>query len=280
MIRPNHEFGTEGGIGGRADVSVVIPCYRCAPTIGRALASVAAQALPPAEVILVDDGSGDETPTVLRRLKREYGNWVRILELPKNRGAGSARNAGWEAARGNFIAFLDADDAWHPLKIEMQYRFMLAQRDVVLCGHRHCATEHGSPVKAGVARLGNETIEVNKLAILLSNRFITPSVMIRRELPLRFESGSRYMEDHLLWMRVACAGHRVVRLEAELAYIFKAAYGASGVSSELWAMERGSLQNYRSLRRDQCIGWIGMLLLMGYSLLKYCRRLVIVAMRR
>ena len=75
-------------------VSVVIPCYRCAATLDRALQSVLAQTQPPAEIIVVDDASDDATPRVIAALPPS----IKKIRLPENRGAGSARNAGWQAA--------------------------------------------------------------------------------------------------------------------------------------------------------------------------------------
>ena len=78
-----------------AAVSVVIPCFRCAATVGRAVESVASQTLRPAEVVLVDDCSTDDTGLELGRLQRHYGAaWIKILKLARNVGPGGARNAG------------------------------------------------------------------------------------------------------------------------------------------------------------------------------------------
>lgn len=264
-----------------AAVSVVVPCYRCGHTIERALRSIAEQSLLPAEVLVVEDGSGDDTLSLVRGLAEKYSEgWIRVIALEKNQGAATARNAGWDEARYPFVAFLDSDDAWHTRKIEIQYTFMSVHSDVAICGHRHYTTNDDGADVEGDANSGGNVTVLSRVAMLLSNRFITPSVMVRRDLQLRFEEGRRHMEDHLLWMQAVCAGNRVVRLEAPLARIFKAPYGSRGLSGELWAMELGSLKNYWSLRRDHCIGWAGMLVLMGYSLLKYCRRVVIVAMRK
>ncbi len=109
-----------------AAVSVVIPCYRCGATIARAVASVLAQTLPVAEIILVDDASGDDTLAALEDIRRGHGDAaVRVLAAPANVGAGEARNLGWNAASQPWVAFLDADDAWHPRKIEIQYGWLL-----------------------------------------------------------------------------------------------------------------------------------------------------------
>ena len=118
-------------------VSVVIPCYRCGLTVRRALASIVQQSSRPQEVILVDDASGDDTWSTLTAFEAAHPGWVRLVQLPHNRGAASARNAGWAVATQPCIAFLDADDAWHPEKIEIQYDYMKRNPEVLLCGHRH-----------------------------------------------------------------------------------------------------------------------------------------------
>ena len=121
-----------------APVSVVMPCYRCAGTLARALESVAAQTVLPMEMILIDDGSADGTRALMQTLAGRYPQgWIRLVLQDQNTGAASARNAGWAVATQPFVAFLDSDDAWHPQKIEMQYAFMNANPEVALSGHGH-----------------------------------------------------------------------------------------------------------------------------------------------
>ena len=94
-------------------VSVVIPVYNAAPFVHRAIESALAQTHRPLEIIVVDDGSTDETAQIVRRYP------VTLLQQ-KNGGPGRARNAGVRLSRGEWIAFLDHDDAWHPEKTERQ----------------------------------------------------------------------------------------------------------------------------------------------------------------
>ena len=118
----------------RAPVSVVIPCYHSAGTIERALDSVAVQSWLPAEVIVVDDAGDDGTPELLGLLAGKHP-WLRTVRLDSNQGSASARNAGWEAATQTLVAFLDADDAWHPRKLEVQTALMLGNPEVAITGH-------------------------------------------------------------------------------------------------------------------------------------------------
>lgn len=262
-----------------APVSVVIPCYRCTATIDRAIASVAVQSRLPAEVIVVDDASGDGTREHLQALAAAHPpGWIRVLGLERNEGAASARNAGWAAATQRYVAFLDADDTWHPRKIELQYGFMEAHPEVALSGHGHTIVRADKPPEP-VADTG-VAWHLPRRPLLMSNRFVTPSVMLRRELQQRFRPGRRHMEDHLLWLEVQGAGRRVVRLSAPLAYVYKPMYGAGGLSAELWAMEKAELENYWILRRAGSLGPLATIALNAYSLLKFARRLVVSTTRR
>jgi len=97
-----------------AAVSVVVPCYRCAVLLSVPLPRLPLKTQRPEEVILVDDASGDETREIMKKLSRQFeSGWIKLVFLDENVGAGSARNAGWSIASQPYVAFLDADDAWH-----------------------------------------------------------------------------------------------------------------------------------------------------------------------
>jgi glycosyltransferase involved in cell wall biosynthesis len=213
------------------EVSVLIPCFRCETTIGRAVASALAQSMPSLEVIVVDDASPDGTARVLESLRGDER--VRVVTLARNGGAAAARNAAWEAARGEFVALLDADDAWHPRKLETQLGFMRAHPEFPMTAHQHAF--HDLP--PGGPRVGDRVQfrEISFRAMLYRNWFHTSSVMMRRDLPHRFEAGKRYGEDRQLWLDVA-AGRRIARIDAAGAHL-QAAVRVSGLSADLWAME-------------------------------------------
>lgn len=259
----------------RASVSAVIPCFRCGGTIRRAVTSVVRQSLVPAELILIDDASGDGTLGVLLDLQREFGrHWVKVVALDINCGPASARNAGWNAASGEYIAFLDADDTWHPRKLEIQYAFMQAHPEIALSGHTHERMAGSEPLDRPLGKPGYRF--VSKTQLLLSNRFITPAVMVRRNIPQRFLESARHMEDHLLWLEIISTGAKVARLNEPLAFVYKGPFGESGLSANMIEMERAELRNYRLLGKKGAIGVATMLFLCGYSLAKFARRMAIV----
>ena len=263
-----------------APVSTIIPCYRCTGTIERAVASVAGQSRPPAELILVDDASGDGTLERLRALADKHPpGWIKVIALSENRGAADARNAGWQAATQPYVAFLDSDDAWHPRKIELQHGFMASHPQVALCAHRHEILDSAQVPQTEVGDFTAETI--SKASLLMSNNFFAPTMMmLKRDVPHRFLSGRRHVDDHLLWLQILCAGLPFVRLSAKLAYTYKQPFGEGGLSGQLWQMEKAELANYWILRRNGSIGMPAALGLTVYSLAKFARRVAMVSVRR
>lgn len=263
-----------------APVSVVMPCYRCAATVTRAVLSVAAQTTRPAELILVDDASGDETLQQLHALQAQYGAWIRVVSLHANAGAASARNAGWKLATQPYIAFLDADDAWHPRKIEIQYGYMQRHPEVALSAHLcRQSPAHAPGTITWPMKWAGDVRAITWPQLLLRHQFVTPSVMLKRDIAPRFFEGARHMEDHRLWLEIVGLPLPAVRLEAELAAVYKAAYGASGLSADMWRMERAELANYRYFHALGKLSILQLLLLQGYSLVKFMRRLLIVLLQ-
>jgi glycosyltransferase involved in cell wall biosynthesis len=268
----------------RVPVSVVIPCYRCAATIERAVASVAAQSQLPERVILVEDCSGDDTLARLYQLQSRYpAGWIEVIAKPRNGGPGETRNIGWEAAATPYVAFLDADDSWHPRKLELQYRLMADDPELALTGHRGRNLDGDAPPAADgalPARPHEHARPVPPNRLLLFNEFITRSVMLRRDLPQRFEPHKKYCEDYLLWMQIVFAGHKASVLELPLAYAFKADSGDGGLSQHVWRMEKGELDAYRRIFRAQRIGPLVALPVYLFSLAKFARRYLFARLRR
>ncbi|MEQ8848772.1 glycosyltransferase family A protein [Botrimarina sp.] len=100
---------------GTPTYSVVVPCYNGAPFLRETLDSVLAQTAPPLEILVIDDGSTDDSAAVAE----SYGDPVRVIRQP-NQGESVARNRGIDEARAEWVAFLDADDLWRPSKLAAQ----------------------------------------------------------------------------------------------------------------------------------------------------------------
>ena len=124
-------------------MSVVIPTYNRAQMVPRAVRSVLAQDYPDLEVIVVDDGSTDDTADVIDDFAT-----VRYIRLGQNRGGAAARNAGVEAGRGEFVAFLDSDDEWLPTKTSRQVQLMLKSPSTGAVYCRHFAHDDATDTRS------------------------------------------------------------------------------------------------------------------------------------
>ena len=106
-------------------ISVIIPAYNSEKTILRALESVNSQTFKPIEIIVINDYSSDKTEEVVKSFKSEIT--IIFLSNETNKGPSYSRNRGIRSSNGNWIAFLDADDYWHPQKLEFQIKLHLRQ---------------------------------------------------------------------------------------------------------------------------------------------------------
>jgi len=261
----------------RAEVTVVIPMYNSAATIERALKSVAAQTLPPRHVIVINDASTDDCLKIVQ-------NWanpnltLEIVNNVSNLGPSASRNSGWDLAVTEYIAFLDADDAWHPLKLEIQYGLAKDHPEISLIGHRYdIADDTVWP-----------TIEIQSLPIrkfsfndfLVKNRLSTPTVMIKSVLTNRFAPEQRYSEDYRLWLELTADHGPALYVNLPLARLFKPAYGSSGQSSKSLAMLNGELQTITALKKNSKIGNPMLAGLKIWAITKFLRRKVKLAVTR
>ena len=252
-----------------APVSVIIPCYQCRDTVVRALDSVLAQSLPPAEILLIDDASDDGTLQVIREQAEQHSSWVKVISQAHNGGAGLARNVGWEAATQPWLAFLDSDDAWHPRKLEIQWTWLSMQPEAGLCGHGTwvAADDYIEPPLGGTPAATRLTLS----NMLISNRLPTRSVMLRRDLPFRF-SNRRYAEDYQLWLKIIAAGNSAWRLEVPLACSFRPDFSPGGLSGQLWSHEKNELAMLCELWRTKRFGAGIFMFAAGWSFVKFLRR--------
>ena len=257
-----------------ADVSVIIPCYRCSATIRRAVESVLHQTLRPSEIFLVDDHSNDDQETMLELLKLRDAHPsanIQVLTLKKNVGPGGARNAAWCRANKTYLAFLDADDTWHPAKLALQLDWMRAHPEVALTAAKTEQLLIAEPIKdIGWPLTANI---VSPFKLLLRNNLPTRTVMVRREIDFRFDPTKRYAEDYWLWLSIVLSGLHAYVLDASLGFTHKSELGSRGLSADLWKMWLGEVDTYQRSRRAGFISFPICYLCIFFSLLKFIARL-------
>lgn len=247
-----------------ADVSVVIPHFNALDTLCRSVESVIKQSLPVREVIIVDDGS-DDFPLVSQRLQK-YFNLVSIKLLSRcvNSGASEARNTGVINASSKYIAFLDSDDVWHPDKIRIQYDFMESSGSF-LSGHNYLtdlSVRDFPSINYLVVR------KVSRFRFLLGNPLFTPTIMVRREGFIPFDSNFKRMEDYKCWFENFRVGG-FSKINFFLAGGFKPPIGSSGLSGSVELMHESYIAVLRSLYDQKLMGWCSYILALSVEFSKY-----------
>jgi glycosyltransferase involved in cell wall biosynthesis len=220
-------------------ISVVVPSYNRAHTLERALRSVMAQRATPAEVILVDDGSTDDT----RQLLAQRYPQVRYRYQPRT-GVSQARNLGIGMARSPWIALLDSDDAWLPDKLPTQWRALQQAPEARICHTEEIWIRNGvrvNAMKKHAKRGGDLFNDCLPLCVISPS-----SVLLRKDLLLRhggFDPGLPACEDYDLWLKI-CARESVLFVTEP--QIIKYGGHRDQLSRRHWGMDRFRI---RSLRR-------------------------------
>lgn len=192
-------------------VSVIIPLFNKRYVVSRAIRSVFAQTVPPLEIIVVDDGSTDDSAREIKLISN--GN-VRLIQQ-SNRGPGAARNRGLAEARGDFVAFLDADDAWSPTYLEHALAVFAESGPeiaAVTCGYNSFPSGRpttslwrGRGIGDGVHRL-RPTSEplwcVHLLAFMSPCTTVARTEVVRRLGGFYHRDRCLYGEDAYLWLKV------------------------------------------------------------------------------
>lgn len=247
-------------------ISVVIPVYNSGKTALVALKSVLIQTYTHWEIILVDDGSKDDSffllKSYLEKLPSEESDKIRLFQQV-NAGPSSARNFGIEKAKGEYIAFLDSDDQWDENKLQIQMEYFNDDNLLSLCG-----TAFGK--KRIPSHLRFQVISFKKA--LFKNYFSTPTVVVKSQIlkNIRFDVNQKYSEDYKLWLQIAYQ-YKCIYINSILAknQSGKNDYGDSGLSANLWQMEKGEISNYIFLYNSNRIGMYTLLICVINSILKF-----------
>ena len=264
----------------RAPISVVIPCYQAEKTLTRAINSIFNQTIQVSEIILINDGSFDKTLSIANKLTSTHKNIIRLISFNSNKGVSVARNAGWNAASYEYIAFLDAVDTWHPKKIEIQYNFLLSNPNCWLVGHQHQIQKNKAKNIDDYPLKILKTVRLTKLRMLLFTPFATPTVILKRDIPNRFNPNFKVAEDYLLWLQIVYSGREARKILMPLAKTYKYNYGQAGLSRDLIYNEKSVHQVYKLLFQDKLISKLLLAFLIFYSTLKFLLRALFLFYRK
>jgi glycosyltransferase involved in cell wall biosynthesis len=220
-------------------ISVVIPTYNSGPLVVEAVESVLAQSRPADEIIVVDDGSTDDTDSRLA----PYLGRIHYLRQ-KNARVAAARNTGLAHASGDVIAFLDADDAWHPEKLQRQLWALERCPEIGLLATQLTTWPGSFPNCAANAEPAVEPMSLTKM--LLTNPLATSSIVVRRDVLDQtgpFDTDLFGPEDYDLWLR--CAQIAKVAILSEPLTGYRDTFGSLGKQAE--TMRRGLLRIHEKL---------------------------------
>ncbi|SHE83682.1 glycosyltransferase family 2 protein [Clostridium fallax] len=264
-------------------VSVVIPYYNNGEIAIRALKSALNQTYKNIEIILIDDGSSDNSFYAIEKFIEDNKLKDVINITQKNKGPSAARNNGVKNGKGKYIAFLDSDDSWVENKLEIQMKHLISNRELGILGSDFTV----------LTRRNNKSLnkdifkEITFYQRLFKNYFHTSTVIIKREVFDKiggFNEEQRYAEDQLLFtkaFRISKGG----KIEMPLVNIYKEMYGESGLSKNLKVLEKYEINNFKILRDENSINDKKISLILYYiarifSYLKYIRRIFITKIRR
>ena len=228
-------------------VSVIIPTFNRAGVLGRAIESVLQQRLPAKEIIIVDDGSIDNTQQVVAALQRSAAVPINML-YQHNSGVSAARNSGIRRAGGEWIAFLDSDDAWLPDKLKKQAE-LIEQHP----GYRLCHTQE-KWIRNGVrvnqmkkhAKGGGHIFQQCLPLCVISPSSVVIHCSLFDDVGL-FDETLPACEDYDLWLRI-CAHEAVLFVETP--QILKYGGHDDQLSRKHWGMDRFRIQALQNILQD------------------------------
>ena len=199
-------------------ISVVMPCYNAAPYVEESIESVLRQSYPQVELIIVDDGSHDASDQIIACLAADHPGRVNVLHQT-NSGPYTARNHGLAHARGNFVAFLDGDDTWHPDALRQLHAAMTASlADVEYCGWQNV----GEAAANTQPYIPPDYAGADATALFLQScPWPIKGVLLRRHLVDAMRGFSEHRPiamDFDLWLRMLVLQPTVVRIPLVLAF--------------------------------------------------------------
>lgn len=195
-------------------VSIITPIYNCEKTLRETIESVLAQSFSSWELLLaMDRGTTDSTPSLIQEYLAKDSR-IKLIFIEDGRGTSLARNRALDVARGQYIAFIDSDDLWHPTKLEIQVQFMQEKNIAFSCTSFQRMSEDGLEM----GHVLQAKLVANYESLLANNTIGCLTVMIDRQKTGPFHFIEDTHEDWHLWMKLAKAGHLCYGIQKSLAF--------------------------------------------------------------
>jgi glycosyltransferase involved in cell wall biosynthesis len=261
-------------------ISVIIPVYNSSDTILSSLESVKNQSYKELEIIIVNDGSTDDSLQLIEQfIERNKGlNFVLINQY--NQGVSKARNAGMEKANGDWIALLDSDDKWLSNKLERQLQVLLENPHIDFLG-----TNRNDEILKDFLhiKIGKLT-KLSAKDLLYKMFFVTSTVIFKKEILTEigfFDEKQKYCEDANYFIKIARKKEAYLLNESLIVFGGdKAFFGEKGLSSNLWEMQKGEIKNLKYALNSNVVNYIEYCSLYLFLMLKYFRRVLLVKKKR
>lgn len=247
-------------------ISVIIPAYNSQSTIVDCIESVIKQTYSVFEIIVINDGSTDNTLKTCIEYKRfNTINNLKILSQ-NNSGPSKARNLGIHHASGNWIAFLDADDVWLPNKIEKQIKVVKERPDIAIIG---------TLIYKNGTHYTNKIYSLSFKMMLYKNYLLTSTVLVNKKIVMDyfFDENQKYSEDYKLWLHILFSHPGCIINEGLIQYrINKKSDQNKSLSSNYIRMEKSELKNYLDLYKTHKINTLTLSLVSFWSIIKFSMR--------
>lgn len=231
-------------------VSVIMPCYNMENYISETIASVQRQTYPHWELLIVDDASNDRTAEIIQNLCQQ-DHRIAFFVKHNHSGIADTRNQCLKTAKGHFLAFLDADDLWHPEKLEQQLQFMTKRNIGFSYSSYDCVDEEGKPLNKLVKATDNLDYEayLHNTIIGCSTVMLDTTIVGEVVVP-----NFRTSEDTAMWLNILKKGILAYSIEQPLTSYRVRQHSASSnklkASSDLWRVYR--TQEKLSLFKTLC----------------------------
>ncbi|WP_291098303.1 MULTISPECIES: glycosyltransferase family A protein [unclassified Empedobacter] len=243
--------------------TVIIPCYNSEKTIVKCVQSVFNQTLLPKEVIVIDDGSKDQTLNLLHKIREHAPKGIEVVILTQeNSGPSVARNNGINHSTCDWIAFLDSDDYWEFNNLKIAKIFL----------------DKNSFNLIGGSKLEIDYKEISFKDLMYKNYFQTSTTFVKKEWIKKypFNEKQKYSEDYRSWLLISSETKACVvgGYISNPVISRNFAFTGGGLSSKLWEMEKGEINNYVNLFKLKKINVFMLIKVCSYSFLKFIRRLI------